>query len=246
MKTLIAGDCLDILPTLPPASVDLIAADLPYGKTPCAWDRPIDLGRLWEQYRRVLKPAGVVVLTGVQPFTSELVQSNRAWFRFEDIWDKRRPTSFLNAKKMPLRRHENLLIFSPALMGRFTYNPQMRKGKLHRRGGGSSAGRRAYGHAEATPSYSDLYYPTSIIDVPLDGHQGAKVHGTQKSVALMEYIVRTYSNEGDTVLDNTMGSGTTGEACDRTGRNFIGIEKDPDIFETARARLEVGTLAGVL
>lgn len=229
------GDCLVEMAKIPAGSVDLVAADLPYGTTACKWDTVIPFEPLWAHYRRVLKPRGAVVLTASQPFTSMLVMSNREWFRFDDVWDKRSPVGFLNARRMPLRRHESVLLFSPAKFGRFTYNPVMRKGVWRDK---ETKGRQTtvYGNFARPPVENDDYYPTSIIDIPKSNFQGT-VHPTQKPVALFEYLIRTYSNEGETVLDCTMGSGTTGVACVNTNRNFVGVERDPGYFDIAERRI---------
>lgn len=219
---------------IPAGSVDLVLADLPYGTTKARWDSIIPLGPLWDQYRRILKPRGAVVLTACQPFTSTLVTSNRKWFRFDDVWDKVRTTGFLDAKRRPLRRHESIVLFAPT--GRFTYNPQMRTGVLRSKNG---PGRQSdlYGGYHSMPGRrSDQYYPTSII-VESSGSERGKVHPTQKPLGLMEYLVRTYSNVGDLVVDNAMGSGTTGVAALNLGRRFLGIERDPGYFDGAVARI---------
>ncbi len=231
--TLLHGDCLDRMAEIADGSVDLIAADLPYGTTQCRWDSVIPFEPLWAHYRRALKPRGAVVLTACQPFTSMLVMSNRDWFRFDDVWEKSKPTGFLDCRRRPLRTHESVLVFSPAA---FTYNPQMTPGIAHKTGR-----KRSNKKAEVYRGFSDLgvnvsedYYPRSIVDFPGEQHPD---HPTQKPVALMEYLIRTYSNPGDLVLDNAMGSGTTGVACLNTDRRFIGIEKDAAIFATASRRI---------
>jgi site-specific DNA-methyltransferase (adenine-specific) len=220
---------------IPDGSIDMILADLPYGTTACKWDTVIPFGPLWVQYKRVIKRNGAIVLFGSQPFTSALVMSNPKWFKWEDVWDKQSVTGHLNAKVMPLRRHENILVFG---QGRITYNPKMRIGLLRAKGGAKpEANKGCYGRAETFVSVNDTYYPTSVIAIS-NAHQSIKEHPTQKPVALMEYLIRTYTNEGETVLDNTMGSGSTGVACVNTNRNFIGIEQDAGYFEIASKRIE--------
>lgn len=231
MTRLLHGDCLDLLSTIPSASVDLILTDLPYGLTANKWDSVIPLDALWQHYWRIAKPSAAVVLTAMQPFTSALVLSQPKAFRYVWVWDKRRVTGFLNAKRQPLRQHEDILVFcrqAPA------YNPQFGLGKPYkatRRGSSPN-----YDRAERTSSVNDgRRYPTSIIDIPSPVAKGR--HPTQKPVALMEYLIRTYSSPGDTVIDSCMGSGTTGVACVNTGRDFIGIERDPDYFTMAQRRI---------
>ena len=240
--SLYQGDCLDIMPTLPAASVDLVLCDLPYGTTACKWDSVIDLPSLWSQYKRVC--TGVVALTAAQPFTSVLVCSNLPMFRYQWVWLKSRAMGFHNAKLQPMRKHEDVLVFSehrcaPGCLSPMLYNPQglTPYGKLVN--GRKSCKGDAAGHSMGRASDHDFVqeftnYPVTTLDIP---NEGKTVHPTQKPVALMEYLIRTYTNPGDTVLDNCMGSGTTGVACVNTGRSFIGIEMDPSYFTTASARI---------
>ena len=230
--TLMLGDCLERMGEIADGSVDLIAADLPYGTTACKWDVVIPFEPLWAHYRRVLKPRGAVVLTASQPFTSMLVMSNREWFRFDDVWDKVGTTGFLDARRRPLRRHEAVLVFSP--IGKFTYNPLMRKGVFRKKG--DSTGSDCYGAHAPVATFNDQYFPTSIVEFS-NSDQVNKVHPTQKPVALFEYLLKTYSNPGDLVLDNTMGSATTLVAAINTDRRAIGIEKDEAIYATAERRI---------
>jgi site-specific DNA-methyltransferase (adenine-specific) len=210
------GDCLDILPTIPDASVDMVLCDLPYGTTACKWDSVIPFEPLWREYRRVTKANAAIVLTASQPFTSALVMSNVRWFRYEWIWRKTVKSGPLNAKRRPLCEHESVLVFA---QGQTTYKPQgLREGR-------SSGGK--YSRTECYGQMSGVNEQT---------HTGC-LHPTQKPVALMEYLIRTYTNEGDTVLDNCMGSGTTGLACANTGRKFIGIEREPSYFAIAQERI---------
>jgi site-specific DNA-methyltransferase (adenine-specific) len=232
---LIHADCLDAMSLIPDGTVDLIAADLPYGTTACKWDVVIPFGPLWAHYRRILKPRGAIVLTACQPFTSMLVMSNQEWFRYRWVWDKvNRPTGFLDAKTRPLRIAEDVLVFGPKPT---TYNPQMTIGEPYVAAHGKHG--TVYGDQRRTVTVcKGERYPRDIIRIKADrrGTEG-RIHPTQKPVALFEYLIRTYSNPGDLVLDNAMGSGTTGEACIKTGRRFIGIERDPKHFGNARARL---------
>jgi DNA modification methylase len=216
---LILGDCLQAMADIPDGSIDLILADLPYGTTACKWDVVIPFEPLWAHYRRVLKPRGAVVLTASQPFTSMLVMSNPKWFRYEWVWDRvNKYTGHLNAKKRPMRRHETVV--NAAQRTAATYGAH---------------------HTEKLRSSDGLSaMPGSVLRIK--GHDKKGVHPTQKPVALMEYLIRTYSHEGEMVLDNTMGSGTTGVACLNTGRRFLGIEKDPAIFAVADRRIDAARL----
>ena len=237
---LMHGDCLERMKEIPDGSVDMILADCPYGTTSCAWDSIIPLEPMWEQLKRIIKPNGVVVMTASQPFTSALVMSNLKWFRQVQVWDKKMPTGHLNAKKKILSRHEDIVMFSPAKFGGFTYSPQMTKGKLRNKTPARKADNyddRVYGKVNHKgDTFNDDYYPTSIVEISNANQQG-KVHPTQKPVALMEYLIKTYTNEGETVLDFTMGSGTTGVACQNLNRKFIGIELDDNYFEIGKKRI---------
>ena len=221
------GDCLELMRALPDASADMILCDLPYGTTQNKWDAVIPFDALWNAYGRMCR--GAIVLTASQPFTSALVMSRADWFRYAWVWEKSAATGHLNAKRMPMKLHEDVLVFSkePA-----PYNPQGLApfNKVTRRGSnGTNFG------ASGQKNFQEFTnYPRSILRVATDPKP---VHPTQKPVALMEYLIRTYTNEGDTVLDNCMGSGTTGVACVNTGRRFIGIEKDADYVLLAAERI---------
>jgi len=226
------GDCLKIMPTIPDGSVDMILCDLPYGLTRNAWDSVISFESLWEQYLRIAKHNTAFVFTATQPFAAALVMSKPKLFRYEWVWSKTLGTGFLNAKKQPLRSHEQILVF---YRDQPTYHPQMRFGfKPYT----SKQGRPSSNYGALTPQHvttSDgSRYPITILQFDSDK---PKLHPTQKPVALMEYLVRTYTNEGDTVLDNCMGSGTTGVACKNLGRSFIGIEQDLAYFTMAEERI---------
>jgi DNA modification methylase len=227
--TLIQGDCMEAMRDLEDNSVDLILCDLPYGTTRNKWDSVIPLEPLWAEYKRISR--GAIVLTAQTPFDKVLGSSNLTMLRYEWIWRKEAGTGFLNSKKAPLKDHENVLVFysSPP-----TYNPQMRKGfKPYKcKKGGESTNYNSSGIV--TTESSGERYPVTTLEVPRDK---AKLHPTQKPVALMAYMVRTYSNPGDVVLDNCMGSGTTGVACAQEGRSFIGIEKDEGYFKNASDRI---------
>lgn len=236
---LFLGDCLEIMPTLPAASVDLILCDLPYGTTACAWDAIIPFEPLWQAYRRIAKPNAAIVLTAAQPFTSRLVVSALDIFKYCWVWDKvNKFTGALNAKRMPMLDYEDVAVFygSPC-----TYNPQLRPGKYVTRHTTGNRNTGTVGKSNHTPDVGRIVeglQPKRILSIP--SHSTAKsLHPTQKPVELMEYFVRTYSDEGDTVLDNCMGSGTTGLAALKNNRRFIGIERDPHYFEVAKNRLGV-------
>jgi len=231
---LMHGDCLELMLELPDASVDMVLCDLPYGTTSCAWDSVIPFEPLWAQYKRIAKPNAAMVLTAAQPFTTALIASNMRDFRYCLVWDKVGTTGFQTAKVMPLRRHEDICVFYGA---KPPYNPAMETRGAPRKKGGSQTDNGCYGDLRSTESFNNSYYPTSIIQVSNASKRGL-VHPTQKPVALMEYLIRTYTNPGDTVLDNCMGSGTTGVACVNTGRDFVGIERDDKYFEIARERIQ--------
>ena len=238
--TLLLGDTLERMKEIPDGSVDMVLCDLPYGTTACKWDSVIPFAPLWGQYRRVCKPNAAIVLTASQPFASALVMSNTEMFAYEWVWDKGVSASFVQAKRMPMRVHENVLVFCPS--GKTpTYHPQMvpKERPIVNRG-------RTAGGDDAIPvkSCSDLgkvyeeSYPPTIQKFSCRTSGSRGLHPTQKPVALMEYLIRTYTQQGETVLDNTMGSGTTGVACVNLGRNFIGIERDESYFAIAKQRIE--------
>ena len=240
--TLLRGDCLEILPTLADNSIDAIICDLPYGTTACKWDVIIPFAPLWEQFNRVCK--GAIVLFASEPFASKLRLSNIGLYRYDWVWDKRRPTGQLNAKKQPLRQHEMILVFYD---GQCTYNPQMHHNRLNRR---------FVGKIDKSNKLSDNYgkqydyisnitedsksYPRSIItQTAVIGNSKEKVnHPTQKPVTLLEYLIKTYTKEGDCVLDATMGSGSTMVACANTGRRGVGIELMQDYYDIAVKRVK--------
>jgi len=227
MADLHHGDCLEVMAQLPDASVDMILCDLPYGTTACKWDTVIPFEPLWAQYRRIAKRNAAIVLTASQPFTTALIASNMRDFRYCWVWDKKIAGNPFLAKRQPMKRHEDVCVFSVAA---HDYNPQMTTGKMRTKGGGHSK----LFDVALTSSVNDQYYPTSIVEFS-NAKRG--VHPTQKPVALMEYLIRTYTQEGETVLDNCMGSGTTGVACANTGRQFIGIERDDKYFAIASERI---------
>ena len=224
--------------SIPDGSIDCIIADLPYGTTQNKWDSVIPLDKLWEQYGRIIKANGMICLTSSEPFTNQLINSKPKQFKYYDlVWDKVSTTGFLNAKRQPLRRHEQILCFYKK---QTTYNPIMEvrgkprnKGSYNKRQGD---GDMCYGKFENVESFNNEYYPTSVIQVS-NAVQKGKVHPTQKPVELMEYLIKTYTNEGEIVLDNSMGSGSTGVAAMNTNRKFIGIELDKKYFEIASNRI---------
>ena len=240
--TLHHGDCLDILPTLPDASVDMVLCDLPYGTTACKWDVVIPFAPLWEQYRRIVKRNGAIVLFGSQPFTSLLIASNLPMFRYEWVWEKVKATGHASCNKRPLKAHEAVLVFA---YGQPRYNPQMTEGTPYKgRNNGPYYEHPAFAIGGRKTDNGGTRYPRSVLKVK-DAYysDGPQQHPTQKPVALCEYLIRTYTNEGEVVLDNTMGSGTTGVAAVNTGRAFIGIERDADYFDIAKRRIEAAQAA---
>lgn len=243
MFTLYNGDCLQILPSIPSGSIDAIITDLPYGTTACEWDSIIPLVPMWEQVKRVLKKTGVFISTASQPFTSILICSNLDMFRHEWIWNKNTPTGFLNAKKAPMKQHESVCVFA---YGSYTYNPQKERKEY-------KATRRPRISKGVNPDgiYGDdlervfggrteYRFPKTILNIDWGGGWSARdrEHPTQKPVVLYEYLIRTYTNEGETVLDICMGSGTTIEAAENTYRNSIGIEKEQGYFLVAEKRIK--------
>lgn len=225
----------DVITKMPDGSVDAIISDPPYGNTNLAWDKSLDWDWFWSQAARVLKPTGIVVLFAAQKFTFDLANSNRRWFRYELVWEKSHSTGFLNANRRPLVAHEHILIFAPRLFST-VYNPQKTQGKPYM-AGKSTTGARHY-HALVKTSRgnpSGLRYPRSVLYFPAERMKGN--HPTQKPLALMEWLVLTYTNRGQVVVDPFMGSGTTGEACVKNGRRFIGVEREQDYFSMAWNRI---------
>lgn len=227
------ADCFDILPLVPDQSVDLVLADLPYGTTQCTWDTELSLPELWEHYVRICR--GAVVLFAQSPFDKVLGCSNIKMLKYEWIWEKTAATGHLNAKKAPMKAHENVLVFYDKAP---TYNPIKTTGHVRKTATKHGDGSPIYGKQDMDGLRYDSTerYPRSVLTFPSD-KQTSNLHRTQKPLALCEYLIRTYTNPGDMVLDNVMGSGTTGVAALATGRKFMGIEKDPGIFEIAKSRL---------
>ena len=243
MIELMKGDCIERMKEIPDGSVDMILTDPPYGTTACKWDSIIPLDAMWEQLKRIIKPNGAIVMTASQPFTSALVMSNVAMFKYEWIWEKAVGSNFATLKYQPMKEHENILVFSK---GTHAYFPQKQPRK------GAGAARLKYGNngsttGEATGGLKFSGYTPETYDHDLrnpssvqffnNRAKGRGLHPTQKPVALMEYLLKTYTNEGETVLDFTMGSGTTGVAAKNIGRKFIGIELDKEYFKIAARRI---------
>ena len=235
------GDCLEVMAELDDGCVDMVLCDLPYGITACKWDSVIPFEPLWAEYKRITKSTAAIVLTASQPFTSALVMSNVAGYAHCWVWDKVTARGHLVAKKRPMVQHEDILVFSRS--GKHPqYNPQMvdrPPDKIEIRKKTEYARTEIMGGASKAPEnvVYDKWYPKSILVFSNAASSVTPLHPTQKPVALMEYLIRTYTNEGETVLDNTMGSGTTGVACRNTGRSFIGIERDPEYFAIAERRI---------
>lgn len=250
--SLFHGDCLEVMSTLPSASVDAIIADPPYGTTRCKWDAVIPLEPMWEQLKRIIKPRGVIVLMAQTPFDKVLGASNISQLKYEWIWEKTNATGFLNAKKMPLKAHENALVFSDdpeehwnmlVFYNRLpTYNPRKTEGHPRKSAVRGSVNSEVYGRAIKNAWYdSTSRYPRSVQRFKKD-KQTCAIHPTQKPVALMEYLIRTYTDPGEVVMDFCMGSGSTGVACANAGRQFVGIEKVRDYFDVAKDRIEIAYL----
>jgi site-specific DNA-methyltransferase (adenine-specific) len=230
--TLYNADCLEAMRDIPDGSVDMVLTDPPYGTTACKWDSVIPFKPMWAQLKRITKPNGAIVLTASQPFTSALIMSNVKMFKYCWVWHKRAAANGVVAKFQPLKTHEDIVVFSGA------YKPQMVTGKPRMKGGKKASSGVANGSLAPLYHKSDQYYPVSVLDFKVE----RGLHPTQKPVALMEYLIRTYTNQGETVLDFTMGSGTTGVACKNLSRSFIGIEMDADYFSAASKRIDETTL----
>jgi len=228
------GDCLELMKDIPDGSVDMILCDLPYGTTACKWDSVIPFEPLWKHYERIIKDNGAIFLTASQPFTSALVMSNTKIFKYEIIWEKDKPSDFAVANFRTMKYHESILIFSK---GKETYNPQMVQGPPNHSVGNGIRKKDNESGANTkivTNKTDGLKHPKSVVKFNREPHP---VHPTQKPTSLFEYLIKTYTNEGETVLDNCIGSGTTAIACLNTNRNFIGIEKDDKYFEIATKRV---------
>ena len=231
---LLNGDCLQLMKQIPNKSIDMILCDLPYGTTACKWDSVIPFEPLWEQYNRIIKDNGAIVLFGSEPFSSYLRMSNIKNFKYDWIWNKKLAGNGILAKKQPLKIHEIVSVFNSGI-----YIPQMTKGRYRKKMTGGIKESEITGGNSVVDEYSnDLYYPKTILEYGIGNMRKGRLHPTQKPVALLEYLIKTYTNEGDVVLDNCMGSGSTGVACVNTNRNFIGIELDRDYFNIAKKRIK--------
>jgi len=239
LNKIYCGDCLEVMKGIPDKSIDMILCDLPYGTTACKWDTVIPFEPLWEQYKRIIKDNGAIVLTASQPFTTSLIASNMEMFKYCWVWDKKFAGNFVNAKIAPLKTYEDVVVFGS---GKIKYFPQMTKRDKPIKSGKRANSRHISGTDEviiyqAEQKIYNTKYPTAIINIPR--RVGEKVaHPTQKPVALFEYLIKTYTNEGDLVLDNCAGSGTTGVACKNLNRNFILIEKEQKYVDIAKKRIE--------
>lgn len=228
MYDLMKGDCLELMNQIPDGSVDMVLCDLPYGTTQNKWDAVIPFEALWAEYRRIRKPSAAIILTAAQPFTSALIMSNVEEFKYSWTWRKSKPTGHLNAKKQPMRNTEDVTVF---YRHQCLYSPQ---GVRDTDVMVSRTNRGNYGECSKTTRQTVTGYPTTLLEFATENG----THPTQKPVALMEYLIRTYTHEGMIVLDNCFGSGTTGVACANTGRKFIGIEMDEKYFEIAKDRID--------
>ena len=237
------GDCLEVMKLIPAGSVDMILCDLPYGTTACKWDSVIPFEPLWAEYKRIIKPNGAIVLTASQPFTTALIASNLQMFRYSWVWDKGRGSNFQHARRQPMKQHEDVCVF---YVKQPTYNPQfwfdqpyVSKERVRARGIEGLNGKGAAAVCATTVSEDGRRYPRSILQFRRDS---GRTHPTQKPVALFEYLIRTYTNPGETVLDSCVGSGTTALAALQTRRHYIAIEREPEYVELARQRLATATL----
>ena len=236
INRLFEGDCLEYMKEIPDGSVDMILCDLPYGMTQNKWDSYIPLDKLWEQYNRIIKTNGAIVLTSNGVFTAKLILSQPNIYKYKWVWEKSKPTNFLNAKKQPLRKHEDVCVFYKKQP---VYHPQMTKGEPYDKGKRKNQHCGNYGDFESVHVASDgERYPTDIIYVKTAESEGPVLHPTQKPIELGRYMVRTYTNPGDIVLDNTFGSGSFLVAALMEGRNFIGIEKNEDVALFKREEID--------
>ena len=239
INQVLQGDCLELMKDIPDGSIDLIMADLPYGTTQCRWDTIIPFEPLWEQYERIIKDNGAIVLTAQQPFTSALIMSNPKLYRYNWVWDKVISTNFMNARKMPLKGFEDICVFYKKLP---TYNPVMTEGKPFTDKRNNVAKERVskeiYGTMPLPMEQKNegTRYPRGFIKI--SARNNKPIHNTQKPVELMEYLIKTYTDEGDLVLDNVAGSGSTGIAAMNTNRNFILMEQEPEYVEIIKRRLQ--------
>jgi site-specific DNA-methyltransferase (adenine-specific) len=239
------GDCLEVMKTIENNSIDAIICDLPYGKTACKWDSVIPFDLLWEQYNRIIKDNGVILLYAQQPFASDLINAYRKYFRYVMIWEKTKPAGFFNAKKMPMKSHENILVFYKKLP---TYNPQMTNGHKPMNSYTKKASvqnkTKIYGKVDKDVSGGGetIRYPRSVQIFPSDKQKNklnGTIHPTQKPLKLIEFFIKSYTNKDDLVLDNVAGSGTVAVACENLERNYIVIEKEIEYYNIILKRLEI-------
>ena len=229
-------DCLEGMKRIDDKSIDMILCDLPYGTTQNKWDSVIPLDELWKEYKRIIKDNGVIVLTSQGIFTAKLMLSNEKWFKYKLVWVKSKATNFLNAKKQPLRKHEDICVFYNKQP---QYNPQMTEGEPYDKGVRKNQLTGSYGDFNPVHVKSEgMRYPTDVVYFKTAESEGKVYHSTQKPVALFEYLIKTYTDEGEIVLDNCIGSGTTAVACLNTNRNFIGFEKEEKYYNIANKRIE--------
>lgn len=235
------GDCLEVMKGIPDGSVDLVLTDPPYGTTQSKWDTVIDLELMWKELKRITKPNGAMVFTAAQPFTTTLIASNMKMFKYTWVWVKNLKTGNLNAKRMPMGGHEDVVVFYTKAP---TYNPQKRIRTTEVKSGNTKNSKTfVYGsqREDYVDNQSDMITPDTVLqNIKCVHNSSGKVHANQKPVELMEYLIKTYTNEGETVLDFTMGSGSTGVACKNLNRKFIGIELDETYFNIAKERIEEG------
>ena len=236
---LLQGDCLELMKDIPDGSIDMILADLPYGTTACKWDDVIPFDLLWEQYNRVIKDNGAIVLTASLPFTSTLISSNLKGYKYNWVWEKSKASNFVQVKNQPLKNFEDICIFTKDGK-KANYYPQMTAGEPYK----PRAGKKKTEVYNEIPNHTfrngskGLRYPKAVQYFKTSESEGKVYHPTQKPVALFEYLIKTYTNEGEIVIDNVMGSGTTGIACKNLNRNFIGMELDETYFNIAKERIE--------
>jgi site-specific DNA-methyltransferase (adenine-specific) len=236
MLKLLHGDCLELMKDIPDKSIDAIITDPPYGTTACKWDAVIPFEPMWKELNRIIKDNGAIVLFGSQPFTSALIMSNPKMFKYCWIWDKVNPSGFQLAKHQPLRQSEDVMIFCKNKVNYFPIKTKREKIKISKHYGNSSESNPLSKVDDGFLRSYDEYYPKSILKFS-NANRNNRLHPTQKPVELIEYLVKTYTNENETILDFTMGSGTTGVACKNLNRNFIGIEKDDNYFKIASDRI---------
>lgn len=238
LNSIYQGDCLELMNNIADKSIDMILCDLPYGTTQCKWDATIPFEPLWEKYNRIIKDNGTIVLTASQPFTSQLINSNLKMFKYTWVWEKSKATGFLNSKKRPLVAHEDICVFYKKPP---KYNPQMTIGEAYNKGVRKQQTEDdVYGKFDQVEVKSEgLRYPRSVQYFKTAESEGKTIHKTQKPVALFEYLIKTYTNEGDIVLDNCIGSGTTAIASMNTNRNWIGIELEEAYVHKANERIEL-------